>query len=315
MAKDLEEEDIVRKLQSLLQPRNAPQPISLPDVSPEKELKWKRSLVISVLSKERIRPAGLVDWIGKMWKPASPWSLLDFPNDYFLLCLQGEDEVTKICSRAPWFFNNDIVLVQGARPNTSPSAYHLNSVDLWMRIYDLPQELLDIDTVMLLASQVGNPILPHKDIANNWSLFARIKISLNIFEPLPTEITVNRNEGITESYELAFERITNFCHFCGMLGHKHEDCSKLTSLKAMIKPSMSNLLQETLHSKLDFKYGDWLSVNGRAAYGVWGHSQLVQHGWAPPYCYQTCAKYITSLSKPLWQRPASQSYLFQHYLL
>lgn len=93
------DEVILEQFREPLSLPRGPAPVFLENIPIDDSQKWRRSVIISVLSNGKTRPAGLKEWIKKMWNPGNPLSLLDYPNNAFILQLQSEEEVDKICRR------------------------------------------------------------------------------------------------------------------------------------------------------------------------------------------------------------------------
>ncbi|KAK8662393.1 hypothetical protein V6N13_091971 [Hibiscus sabdariffa] len=78
-----------------------------------------------------------------------------------------------------------------------------------------------------------------------WGEYLRIRVKLDISKPLRRIIFVGKREdGSSRACSVKYERLPNFCFWCGVIGHQHGVCK--------LKPQGDNVV---------FQYGDWLRVH------------------------------------------------------
>lgn len=83
----------------------------------------------------------------------------------------------------------------------APSEYTFDKVDLWVRIHDVPVEILTPKVVVKLGSRLGEVILPiPPGVVETWSSYARIKVRLNINLPLQQSIISSLPNGVSNSF-------------------------------------------------------------------------------------------------------------------
>lgn len=123
-------------------------------------------------------------------------------------------------------FERKLVLlaqVDGALPI---SKIILNSVCLWIRVYQLP--LLSINDRM--GKQIGNPIgvCSEVDCAVNGDLlgdYFRIRVKFDTTQPLWRRMLIHFKGQIDRWVAFSYERLPELCYKCGMVDHWTSDCS------------------------------------------------------------------------------------------
>lgn len=75
--------------------------------------------------------------------------------------------------------------------------------------------------------------------ASNWSLFAREKIKIVIFDPLIRRLRVAMGNNSFCFVDLRYVRLTKFCQFCGRWGHGIGNCSTHKEYSSLIDDSWS----------------------------------------------------------------------------
>lgn len=110
----------------------------------------------------------------------------------------------------------------------SPPANFLASVDVWVRIYHIPVNHYNIDTMDFLASKIGHVIeIAYDPKMSQKEAFIRAHIRLDIQRPaLPSKV-LNLPRGGSVVIEFEYEKLRKRCHHCYRLTHERPDCPLL----------------------------------------------------------------------------------------
>lgn len=65
------------------------------------------------------------------------------------------------------------------------------------------------------------------DIATSGRNFLRIKVALYVQKPIKRRMKIRRSGGDWLWIHFKYERLPNFCFFCGIIGHSDKFCDKL----------------------------------------------------------------------------------------
>ncbi|MQM23363.1 hypothetical protein Taro_056426 [Colocasia esculenta] len=141
------------------------------------------SIEASVGQEPLVNLPGLKKWMTKLWNPKGARKFLNYSNEKFPVRFTASEDLEKIC-RTPWIYNDDLVLIERGRPNSSPADYKLQIAEMWIRFFNLPLEFLTDSAVMKLASQIGTPFKPPADGPAYWSDFSIIKVAFEVNQPL-----------------------------------------------------------------------------------------------------------------------------------
>ncbi|XP_042974569.1 uncharacterized protein LOC122306196 [Carya illinoinensis] len=139
-------------------------------------------------------------------------------NLYLAACsTYGEKE--RILSNGTWTFGNNLVIY----------GMHARAVQ---KIVETLGDVLDVN---LIESRPG------------WGEYVRVRISLDIWKSLPPGKRVVVGDAEYVWVRFKFERLPQFCYFCGILEHGECDCLQWISVKEANGTSK-------------FPYGPWLRV-------------------------------------------------------
>jgi len=118
------------------------------------------------------------------------------------------------------------VLFQRYDYKTPAKNLRFTKVNFWVQIHGLPIRLLDPETTIELGESLGavseaeNP----KELVGND--FVRVKVEVDISKPLCRGRKIDIGEDNDRWVFFKYEKLPNFCYWCGMVSHDEKDCEK-----------------------------------------------------------------------------------------
>ena len=145
-----------------------------------------------------------------------------------------EEDVEKVLMGEPWPFDRHLVVFWRYDGITPVQEISFDRVSFWVQIQHLPFSLLTEEVAFKLGDILGNVIRTRDSSNMKGGTFMRVKVSLNILEPIchGRHVTFRQNsEGwISFSYEL----LPNICYWCGRFTHDDKECSVWLQSKGSI---------------------------------------------------------------------------------
>ncbi|KAL4319817.1 hypothetical protein GQ457_18G004500 [Hibiscus cannabinus] len=98
---------------------------------------------------------------------------------------------------------------------------------IWIQVYKLPIRAMNIDMGLRLGGCVGTALgVDHRVEGGNMGEFLRILVQVDIRKPLRRCVLFNNALGKqASSCPLRYERLPDFCYFCGLVGHVLSTCT------------------------------------------------------------------------------------------
>ncbi|GAV69998.1 DUF4283 domain-containing protein/zf-CCHC_4 domain-containing protein, partial [Cephalotus follicularis] len=126
-------------------------------------------------------------------------------NNLFVFMFNNEDG-TKVLNLGPWLFDKHIFLLEKLENEIHPSFISLHKATFWIRVFRVPY--------LCLSERVGKE--------NNQYL--KLRVGLDMRKPLRRGMKFS--VGAIEKTWLSFqyEKLPNFYHFCGRIGHNIKEC-------------------------------------------------------------------------------------------
>lgn len=125
----------------------------------------------------------------------------------------------------PWLFRKDHVVIVEYDGFTNVSDYAYDKIQVWARIKGLSDGLTGKkDLTKKVATKVGEP--PITVVVNegkiNPSSFLRARVYVDVNKPLVRFVPITFKER--KKYHVYYEKLPDFCFFCGCMGHVVEEC-------------------------------------------------------------------------------------------
>ncbi|XP_016669952.1 uncharacterized protein [Gossypium hirsutum] len=169
-------------------------------------------------------------------------------NDEVIIVKFGcVEDRSRILNLTPWLFDNCLFSMLPFVKGQAITSYEFNMSPFWLRIYNIPLELMDRSTALDVGTTIGKVVaIDWKDRNGGWTEFMMLKIMVNILKPLRRIVKlVDRDERVITCM-LKYERLPDFCYLCGIIGHTVKNCK--------------NKLPGPVSNEANFQFGSWLRV-------------------------------------------------------
>ncbi|KAF5464301.1 hypothetical protein F2P56_014388 [Juglans regia] len=208
-------------------------------------------LIFSLLTRKFFNKEAFKSVMRTVWSPVKGVKFFDLGENVFLAQFADQGDKKKVCLNSPWSFNKNLVLLMDYVGDVQSSRIKMHFASFWVRLYDLPLMGMNSETARSIGESIGNV----EDIdlysqSPGWGVFLRVRIRLDVCCPLPSVKRLCLRNGEVLWVHLKYERLPNFCYYCGKLGHSDRDCELW-------------VLKRALFEKDGFPYGVWLRAEGR----------------------------------------------------
>ncbi|KAH1081116.1 hypothetical protein J1N35_020877 [Gossypium stocksii] len=103
--------------------------------------------------------------------------------------------------------------------------YEFNLSPFWLRVYNIPWKAMDCQTALDIGKAIGELVaIDWKDRNGGWTKFIRLKVKINVPKPLQRVVKLVGKDGVETICMLKYEILPDFCHYCGLIGHKTKKC-------------------------------------------------------------------------------------------
>ncbi|KAM7462532.1 hypothetical protein LguiA_030653 [Lonicera macranthoides] len=136
-------------------------------------------------------------------------------------------DLERALHHGPWTFDQQLLVCARLEPDNNPHDVQLTHTAFWIQVYDLPPGYISEQ----VAKHVGNYIGQFLEAdANNfqgsWKSYMRIRVLMDVTKPIKRKMKIRRPGENGTWVNFKYEKLPNFCFFCGLIGHAEHYCEK-----------------------------------------------------------------------------------------
>lgn len=155
-------------------------------------------LVGSFLTNRKINFQAMQDTLASIWRPVKGVYMeeTNTPN-LFMFKFFHELDVQRVLDDGPWSFNNQALMVKRLELGERLSDIQLSEMYIWVQVYELPVGFNSEFILKSIGNYIGNYIQSDpKNFQSIWRQFSRIKVAINVFQPLKSRMRIKKSGGI-----------------------------------------------------------------------------------------------------------------------
>ncbi|XP_050233442.1 uncharacterized protein LOC126681928 [Mercurialis annua] len=158
------------------------------------------------------------------WRLARGFNIRDVGDNLFICEFFSKADRGRILREGPWHFDKQIILFEELNGNMQPNNLMLDRCPVWVRIYDLPLNCRGTAAVGKIGAKIGRIIERDDEEGKGWNMYCRIRVLIDTTKPLMRGTKVINLLGEHCWISFKYERIQNFCYWCGLLDHMEVEC-------------------------------------------------------------------------------------------
>ncbi|KAM0875372.1 hypothetical protein ACQ4PT_036838 [Festuca glaucescens] len=172
------------------------------NIAKVRDVKRVRFMIVSVfLSILSISTRTLLDNMKRIWQLRGRVDINERRDRRFVVEFSEKGDFDHVTSSGPWKFRGDAVLVEELKEGEDPDNFVFTTIPIWAQFQKIPFYLLSKELAVELGSEI------------------------DISQPLQRWVTIR--DGVAKEdvvVWVAYERLPNFCNFCGIIGHQVAEC-------------------------------------------------------------------------------------------
>ena len=147
-------------------------------------------------------------------------------NDHKVLFgFDDERDVTRILMNQPLSLNKYLVVVMRYEKDVPLRSMSFNMMMLWVQVHDIPFQYMTTKVAEKLCDIIGEVVKSIGAKTEEGSYFMLVRVKVHIAEPLCRGRLITLENDKKTWVVFKYERLPNFCFWCGRLSHGDRDCS------------------------------------------------------------------------------------------
>jgi hypothetical protein len=160
-----------------------------------------------------------------LWRAVCGLKGRNMGDNRVMFLFENTVEMEWVMANGPWSFDKFLILFKRIDDDVSFSNVVFNSCAFWVQIHDLPPRHMTIAVCEKIAGTLGKvEYVEVLEEGSNRGNFMCARIILNVDQPLCRGQKVWLGGARDHWVSFKFERLPNFCYWCGPVNHGDRDC-------------------------------------------------------------------------------------------
>jgi len=160
----------------------------------------------------------------KLWKVTGPWHLTSLGRGFYEFLFNSQDDMRTVWVAGTVNLKPGLLRLFEWKKDFNMQTQRQTHTQVWIRLWELPQEYWMERTLYEIVGAVGTPLLIDNVTRNRlYGHYARILVDLDLSKDIFYEIMVER-EGFAFPLAIEYEGLPDFCKHCQSIGHDVPKC-------------------------------------------------------------------------------------------
>jgi hypothetical protein len=242
------------------------------EFGPEEEIE-KFYLAARFMTSRVLNIESVVRTFKPLWRAVHGFTARDMGNNMLVFVFEDVSDLERVLQSEPWSYDKHLVSFQRVEADTIISEMDCQWVSFWVQIHNLPVRRMNHETASALGGTLGvvEKVVESEEERGREGCM-RVRVKVDISKPLCRGRKARLLAGKETWIAFKYERLPNFCYWCGLLTHGDRECEKWLRSKGSLR-------------REDQQYGAWLrasverpirrvevKVIGRSEVPRWGKS-------------------------------------------
>ena len=200
-------------------------------------------------TKRRVNLEAIGRALRSVWRTKQDFEVSDLGENRVLFSFQTKEDLDRVLLQGPWSFDKYILLLHKLKVGETVSSLTFHEASFWVQIHGLPTLSQTREAGLSIGGILGK--VEKVDVGDNGvnlGCFLRIRVTLDISQPLIRGRMVRMEGSDSRWVEFKYERLPVFCYLCGRLDHDEKECIEWIRRAVPLKAE-------------DKQYGPWLRAN------------------------------------------------------
>jgi hypothetical protein len=183
-----------------------------------------------------------------LWRTERGFSARDMGDNILLFEFEDEADMERVLFSEPWSYDKYLVAFNKVVEDVEIENVVFDKVAFWVQIHNLPILSLKKEVARALCCGIGEVMkTTETEEELGGGRVMRLRVRVDITKPLCRGRKIGLANGKEGWAAFKYERLPNFCYWCGLVTHSEKDCGVW-------------LRNRTSLGKKDQGYGAWMKA-------------------------------------------------------
>ena len=169
-----------------------------------------------------------------LWKTRNGFEIRDVGNHVLLFVFDNKNEAERILATEPWTYDKHLIILSRYDGSCSIQRVKFHTVKFWVQLHGLPVNKLNERTAYGIGRSIGEVSrASQSDELIGWN-FLRTRVGIDVTRPLSRgrKVLISNDREVWVNFK--YEKMPNFCYWCGMVSHDAKECKVWLSSKGSL---------------------------------------------------------------------------------
>lgn len=196
---------------------------------------WDLCLLLKVVTDRSVMDLPFMGAMTQAWEVDPNTIIRPVSKNCYLAEFTSTRDLYKVSLGGPWTYRGDVVASSRVASQADLKPGHIGVVNVWVQMHNIPVNSLTEEGILMLAAKIGTTVTPPVEGFVGGSHFAKVKVTLNISQPLKDLLTLTHPTLGDVLIHCSYEKASRVCRFCGLMGHEIQGCPDHQQLTAIVQ--------------------------------------------------------------------------------
>ena len=162
-----------------------------------------------------------------LWQTRRSFSIQDVGDNLALIEFEDAADMERVLLGELWSYDKYLIAFHRLSNDIAVENLPFNRVDFWVQIHNLPVLSMKRKVAIAMGGYIGEVLpSPTQEEEGSNGKFMRVRVRMDITKPLCRGRKIGLGSGAEGWVSFQYERLPNFCYWCGVPTHGDRDCEE-----------------------------------------------------------------------------------------
>ncbi len=185
----------------------------------------KSLLAAKFLTRRALNVESVARTFKPLWRTDHGFTIRDMNDNKLVFVFEDEADRERVMLGEPWVYDKYLVILQRIEEDEAIEEVAFAETSFWVQLHGIPVRRMNPEVATILGSSLGKIAhVTEGDKAAGGGQAMRIRVSMDLTKPLCRGRKATLEKGREVWISIKYERLPNFCYWCGLVSHSDKDC-------------------------------------------------------------------------------------------
>uniref|UniRef100_A0A2N9G7B6 Reverse transcriptase domain-containing protein n=1 Tax=Fagus sylvatica TaxID=28930 RepID=A0A2N9G7B6_FAGSY len=185
----------------------------------------KSFLAAKFLTRRALNAESVARTFKPLWRTDHGFTIRDMNDNKLVFVFEDEADRERVMLGEPWVYDKFLVILQRIEEDEAIEEVAFAETSFWVQLHGIPVRRMNPEVAIILGSSLGKIAhVTEGEKAAGSGQAMRIRVSIDITKPLCRGRKAMLEKGREVWISFKYERLPNFCYWCGLVSHSDKDC-------------------------------------------------------------------------------------------